>query len=107
NEWADRKTETAERKHPVKFAAATAQSEITEINLPDGWIVDELPPKVETDIGAISYGSRIEGDGAMLRYQRKMEIKDLLLKTGQLSDFKKFNQQVTAGESGAAVLRRR
>jgi len=69
----------------VQFPAATTQSEEIEITLPDGLEADDLPPPVEADIGTVSYRSRAEIDGIVLRHSRRLDIKDVLLKGGAVS----------------------
>ena len=77
--------ESVERTQPVEFPAAALHSEIVEITLPDGYIVDELPQPVQANVGtAASYSSKSEVDGRILRYNRRLEIKDVPVNKNQL-----------------------
>jgi hypothetical protein len=48
-----------------------------EIKLPDGYIVDALPPPVDSDYSFASYHSKTEAKGNVQTYTRTMEIKEL------------------------------
>src|SRR5437870_11710374 len=99
--------ESVERTQPVEFPAAALHSEIVEITLPDGYIVDELPQPVQANVGtAASYSSKSEVDGRILRYNRRLEIKDVPVNKNQLTELKKFYRQISAGEKASAVLRK-
>ena len=98
--------EEKERKYPVEFREATLQSDVFEIALPPGYVVDELPPptKVSYDFGA--YSSEMAVEGNTLRYKRTYEIKDVRVPTQSLDSLKKFFRQIAADERSSAILRR-
>ncbi len=98
--------ELKERKNPVEFTAASLETDIFEITLPPGYVVDELPPPVEAEIGAASYKSRIELDGNVLRYRRDYEIREVHVGRERFEDLKKFFRQIASDERSNAVLKR-
>jgi transglutaminase-like putative cysteine protease len=105
-EWGNALLENGERKQPVEFPAAMLRTESIEFTLPEGWGADELPPPVQADIAAASYGSKSEMEGRVLRYSRRLEIRDVLVDKEQIADLKKFYRQVAADERAKAVLKR-
>jgi len=105
-EWADDVMERGDRKQPVAFRAPTLRTEIIEITLPEGYAVDELPPPVEARVGAVRYSSKTEAVGRAIHYSRRMEINEVLIPSGQLSQLKSFYRQVAADEKGRVVLKK-
>jgi hypothetical protein len=106
SKWSRNFIENGERQQPVEFSSAMAQTETIEINLPDGYVVDEFPSPVSADMGALSYDSKIEVNGTLLRYSRRIEIKDVRVPTEQLAELKKFYRQVALDEKAMVILKR-
>jgi transglutaminase-like putative cysteine protease len=100
----DRKA--GERKYPVEFPAASVQSDIFEITLPDGYGVDELPPEVNADTGTAKYRSQTKVTGHVLTYTRFYQVNDVLVPAGRLGELGKFYHQIVADESSSAVLKK-
>ena len=98
--------ETKDRKYPVEFDAASLESDTYDITLPEGYEVDELPPPTVLDAGFAEYHSKVEMVGKVLRYQRELRIKQVLVPTERLPDLKRFYRRVAADESHSAVLKR-
>jgi transglutaminase-like putative cysteine protease len=94
------------RKNPVEFETASVQSDIFEITIPPGYAVEELPPPVEIDCGALAYHSKAEVASNVLRYERQYTIKSVLVPTDRLEELKKFYRQVAADERNSAVFKR-
>ena len=107
SDWADDVMERGERSQPLTFPGAMQMSEILEIALPEGYTVDEFPAPVQADIGIASYTSRTESDGRVLRYTRRLEIKDVLVNSERFAEMKNFYRQVNAAERAATVLKKR
>jgi hypothetical protein len=98
--------EGSERKQPVEFSSTGLYIEVMEISLPTGYAVDEYPRGVTADVGALTYSSKTELDGALLRYSRQMEIKDTRVPLGQVLELKRFFRQMAGDEKAKAVLKR-
>jgi hypothetical protein len=106
-DWADDVMERGERSQPLTFPGAMQRVEVLEITLPEGYAVDELPAPMQADIGIASYTSRTESDGRVLRYTRRLEIKDVLVNGERFAEMKNFYRQVNAAERAATVLKKR
>jgi Domain of Unknown Function with PDB structure (DUF3857)/Transglutaminase-like superfamily len=94
------------RKYPIEFQEATLQSDIFDITLPAGYVVDELPQPVEAHCDYASYKSDVQVKDNVLRYKRTYEIKGVSVPTDKLSEVRDFFQQVAVAEKSPAVLRR-
>jgi transglutaminase-like putative cysteine protease len=94
------------RKYPIEFMEATLQSDLFDITLPAGYVVDELPQGVEAKCDYASYKSDVEVKDNVLHYKRVYEIKGVVVPTEKLPEVRDFFHQVAAAEKSSAVLRR-
>ncbi|MGB6197932.1 MAG: transglutaminase family protein, partial [Candidatus Acidiferrales bacterium] len=94
------------RQYPVDLGATQLLSDIVEISLPPGYVVEDLPAPVKIDYPFAAYNSKVESDGKVLRYTRTLQIKSVLVPTDQLTDLKKFYESVGEDENASAVLKR-
>lgn len=95
-----------QRKYPVEFPAATVQSDMFEITVPNGYRVDELPPSVNADAGIAQYQSETNVTGNVLSYTRLYQVNDVLVHPPRLRDLAKFYRQIAADERSSAVLKK-
>jgi hypothetical protein len=95
-----------ERKFPFELDFASHQSDVFEITLPPGFVVDDLPAAVELDAPFAAYRSKIGVSGNLLRYERTYEVKDVEVPSTRFEEFKKFYRQVNADERASAVMKR-
>jgi len=98
--------EKKERKYPVEFRGMRLDSDVFEISLPAGYVVDELPAPVDVETSFAAYRSKLEVAGNVLRYTREHKIKEVLVPTERLDELRKFYRQVAADERNSAVLKR-
>lgn len=105
-EWSRDVVEGDERQQPVEFPSTGLYSETIEISLPAGYAVDEFPRGVAVDIGTLAYSSKNELDGTLLRYSRRMEIRDTRVSLEQVPELKKLFRQMAGDERAKAVLKR-
>jgi hypothetical protein len=94
------------RHYPVEFAYASTESDTFEIRLPEGYIVDELPPPMKAQFGFADYSSQIEQKGQTLRYARQYSVKDVSVDEPKFADLKRLYRQIAADERANAVLKR-
>ncbi len=98
--------EIKQRKYPVEFSSATLQTDTYEIQLPPGFVVEDIPDPVKADYSFGEYSSKCEVKGNVLYYQRTYEIKDVIVSTKGLDNLKQFFRQIATDERSSAVLRR-
>lgn len=96
----------APRQHTIEFDAPARYTDIVEIALPTGYVVDELPPVVTEDLGFIAYRSSTEIAGNVLRYKRTAEIKELSVPVAKAAALKQFFRKIENDERMSAVLKR-
>ncbi|HEY7336819.1 MAG TPA: hypothetical protein VH639_18130 [Bryobacteraceae bacterium] len=58
-DWGAELTQEGDRKQPVQFSSTSRRNDALEIALPEGFVVDELPPAVALDTGTVAYRSKI------------------------------------------------
>ena len=98
--------EIKQRKYLVEFSSATLQTDQYEIQLPPGFVVEDIPDPVKADYSFGEYSSKCEVKGNILYYQRTYEIKNVMVSTKGLDDLKQFFRQIATDERSSAVLRR-
>src|SRR4029077_16029730 len=54
------------RKFPIEFDGPARDTDIFEITIPAGYVVDDLPPPVDADYGFASYHSKTEVKGNLI-----------------------------------------
>lgn len=95
-----------ERKYPIEFSGTSLQSDVFDIALPAGYVVDELPQPVDVHCDYASYKSDVEVKDNVMHYKRTYEIKGVIVPTEKLPEVRDFFHQVAAAEKSSAVLRR-
>jgi len=93
------------RKFPYEFSGPTLDTDTFEITLPEGYVVDDLPPAVDADYGFASYHSKSEASGNVIRYTRSFEVKELSVPVSKAEELKKFYRIIATDERNTAVLK--
>lgn len=93
------------RQFPVIFEGPRRDTDLIEIQLPSGYEVDDLPPPVDLDYSFVSYHSKTEAAGDVLRYTRSLEVKELSVPVDKLEELKKFYRAIAGDERNTAVLK--
>lgn len=99
-EWKD-------RKYPVELDAPTYETDTYEIQLPDGYAVDDTPEPAQIDVGFATYKSRIEVAGSTVRYHREYVVKDPQIPVEKLADLKRLEQEIGRDEYASVVLKKK
>jgi hypothetical protein len=76
-----------------------------EIALPSGYVVDDLPPPVDADVGFASYHSKSEVKGNSIIYTRDFEVKELSVPVSKAAELKNFYRIIASDERNTAVLK--
>ena len=77
-----------------------------DIELPDGYVVDELPDPVKADFGFASYVSSTEVHGRTLHYSRTYTLRQVTLPAAKYPELQRLAAMIAADEDGRAVLKR-
>ena len=94
------------RKNPFAFEAASKQVDEFFIELPSGYVVDELPDPAKIDVGFAAYTSKIESAAQTIHYSREHTAREVRVEKDRLKDFEHLAATISADERGSAVLKK-
>lgn len=96
----------AKRKYPVELLGATSEKDVFEIQLPPGFVVDDLPEPLQVDVGFAKYSSKVEAKGSTLHYTREYVVTNPNVAFDRLADFHKLENVIALDEYANAVLKK-
>jgi hypothetical protein len=76
------------------------------IELPAGYVVDEMPDPVKLDLGFAAYQSGLEVKGNTLHYTRTFTVRQVTLPAERYADVQKMASVIAADEENRAVLKK-
>lgn len=94
------------RHFPFQFEYTSRETDVYEFDLPQGYVVDDVPDPVKVDMGFAVYESKTEVTGSKLRYSREFIRREVLIKPERTEDFRKLQGIIGADENAAVVLKR-
>jgi Domain of Unknown Function with PDB structure (DUF3857)/Transglutaminase-like superfamily len=94
------------RQYPVELEASSRESDTYEIELPQGYAVDDIPDPVKIDVGFASYQSKTEVKGQTLRYHREYIVRSVEVSPDKFAELKNFEGMIGADERAAVVLKK-
>jgi hypothetical protein len=77
-----------------------------DIELPQGYVVDELPDPVKIDVGFASYVSSTELHGRVLHYSRMYTVRQVAVPSAKYSEVQQLAAAIAADEGSQAILKR-
>ena len=93
------------RRFPIEFEGPVLDTDSFEIAIPPGYVVDEIPPTIDSDYSFGSYHSKVEVTGNTVHYTRSFEIKELSVPVSKAEDLKKFYRIIAGDERNTVVLK--
>jgi hypothetical protein len=93
------------RQFPIEFEGPARDTDTFEITIPAGYVVDDLPPPVDSDYSFASYHSKTEVSGSVIRYTRTFEVKELSVPVSGADELKKFYRTIAGDERNTVVLK--
>jgi transglutaminase-like putative cysteine protease len=96
---------TKPRKYPVEFPATEVDTDVFQITLPAGYVVDELPPPTSVDSGPITYRSSITAKGNVIEYKRTYSISQVLVPSAQVPALRAAAEKIVEDEHASIILR--
>jgi hypothetical protein len=93
------------RIFPIEFDGPARDTDVFEIAIPDGYVVDDLPPAVDADYSFASYHSKTEVGNKLIRYSRTFEVRELSVPAAKADELKKFYRLIASDERNTVVLR--
>ena len=97
---------TKPRLYPVELYGSSKESDTYEIELPEGYTVDDIPDPVKIDVGFASYQSRTEIKGQTLSYHREYVVRSVEIDPEKFAQLKAFEGSIGADERAAVVLKK-
>jgi hypothetical protein len=93
------------RKFPIEMEGPAHDTDRFEITIPDGYVVDDVPPPVDADYGFASYHSKTEVKGNVIDYERTFEVKELNIPVDRAEELRKFYRIIASDERNTVVLK--
>jgi hypothetical protein len=95
----------AERKFPVYFPYAFGESDRVNIKIPEGTVLENVPPEQSARLRYAGYQNLVQFDGKQLVTQRILQVNGIFFKLELYPEIKDFFSKVQAGDEQQAVLR--
>ncbi len=97
--------DTKPRHYDLEFNAASSETDAYDIELPNGYKVDDLPDGANADFGFATYQSKYEVDGNHLKYSRKYVVKDLSVPVDNFGKLRSLESLISADEHARVILK--
>ncbi|MBI4651405.1 hypothetical protein HY745_09010 [Candidatus Desantisbacteria bacterium] len=99
-------SQSEKRKYPVQIARAGSSDEISEIKIPDGYEIEELPKNFEIKEDFAYYKINCYFKDGIIYLSRHSETNSILLPPESYPRFKKFYETVAYKDNEKVVLRK-
>ncbi|WP_051979712.1 DUF3857 domain-containing transglutaminase family protein [Edaphobacter aggregans] len=94
------------RTVPIDLTETMQASDDYDIELPAGYVVDELPDPVKVDLGFASYESQSQVKGNVLHYSRTYTVRQVTLPPEKYADLQKLSSVIATDEQSRAILKK-
>jgi len=94
-----------DRKFDLVFASTSTNESVTEISLPDGFKVEEIPPDVSLKSDFATYDRTYALDGSTLKIAEKLVRKEARISLARYAEAKKFYQEAIQAQKQQVVMR--
>jgi hypothetical protein len=98
--------EKAARTVPIDLQATGHWHDSYDIQLPEGYVVDEMPDPVNVEMDFASYHSTISAKGKTLHYERDYKLSQVELPAEKAADFRRLEGMILADEKATVVLKK-
>jgi hypothetical protein len=98
--------EKKERKYPLVFDGVYRSENEYEIEIPSGYVVDDIPSPIKVESSFGTYESQTENKGSKIIYRRTFVGRTLEVPTDKIADFRAFNDRIAADENSVVVLKK-
>jgi len=93
------------RKVAIDLRRTMQGTDNFDIQLPDGYTVDELPDPVKADVGFASYESSTKLDGHTIHYTRTFTLRQVSLPPEKYAELQRFIGLIAADADSRVVLK--
>jgi hypothetical protein len=98
--------EKKERKYPLVFDGVYRSENEYEIEIPSGYVVDDIPSPIKVESTFGTYESQTENKGSKIIYRRTFVGQTLEVPTDKIAEFRAFNDRIAADENSVVVLKK-
>jgi hypothetical protein len=95
------------RLYPIELGETRTVKDEFDVDLPAGYVVDELPEPVKLDVGFAAYESRTEMRGHTLHYAREYVVRELELDPNKYQALQNLIGEIEQDERSQAVLKKK
>jgi hypothetical protein len=93
------------RQFAIEFEGPSRDTDSFEITIPEGYVVDDVPPAINAEYSFASYHAKTEISGNVIHYSRTLEVKELSVPVTHADDLKRFYRIVAGDERNTVVLK--
>jgi hypothetical protein len=94
------------RHYPVSFGETLVNRDEFDVELPQGYVADEVPSSIKMDVGFASYESKTTVEQNVLRYQRTYTIRAIEVPADQYDDVRRLMGAIVSDEHSNVLLRK-
>jgi transglutaminase-like putative cysteine protease len=99
-------TDRKRRVVPIDLDETMQITDDYSVQLPPGYVVDDLPDPVSLDLDFASYHSAVEAKGSTLHYTRTYIVRQVTLPSERYADVQKLSNTIAADQESRAVLKK-
>ncbi len=103
----ERAVDDRPRKLAVNFGESMMKKDNFDVQLPAGYVVDELPEPVKMDVGFASYESKTTVDQGMLHYTRTYTVREVEVPARKYRDVRSLEAPSPVTSAAASFCARR
>jgi hypothetical protein len=96
--------ESESRKYPVDFPYPITEIEDTELIIPDGFQVKEIPANVDREIRGIKFNKTYTVEGGRIKSHRQVAITQLLFPVSQYQELRNLYQEIIRADQLLVIL---
>jgi Domain of Unknown Function with PDB structure (DUF3857)/Transglutaminase-like superfamily len=94
------------RTLPVYFVETLQDHDEYDVQLPAGYVVDEMPEPVKMDVGFASYESKTTMDKDTIHYTRTYTVREVEIPAKKYADVKRLEAVIANDERSSVILRK-
>jgi len=99
-------TDHKKRAVPIDLNETMQATDEYSIEIPKGYVVDELPDPVKLDLGFAAYQSAVDVKGGALHYTRTFTVRQVTLPAERYAEVQKLANAIASDEESRAVLKK-
>ncbi len=94
------------RAFPIDLSATGHWHDSYDIQLPEGYVVDDMPDPVNLDLDFATYHSSVSAKDKILHYERDYTVKQVQLTADKQPEFRHLEGTITSDEKATVVLKK-